>query len=169
MANVTPPKERLQPSLLDRLVARRPEHAGTPLMITVEVLRDSVRRELAALLSAASLEAVAQDAKELERYPQVRRSSPNFGMSALAGRTASSVNLAQLERQLTRAIREFEPRVSGSTLRVRAVGDEGGKNHNRLAFEIEGELWAQPLPQRLLLRTELDLESGQVSVEESRG
>lgn len=169
MANVTPPKERLQPSLLDRLVARRPEQVGTPLMITVEVLRDSVRRELAALLSAASLETLVEDAKELERCPQVRRSSPNFGMPALAGRTASSVNLAQLERQLTKAIRDFEPRVSGSTLRVRAVGDDGDKHHNRLAFEIEGELWAQPLPQRLLLRTELDLESGQVSVEESRG
>jgi type VI secretion system protein ImpF len=112
---------------------------------------------------------VEQDAKELERCPHVRRSSPNFGMPALTGRTASSVNVAQLERQLTRAIREFEPRVSANTLRVRAVSEDAGRNHNRLAFEIEGELWAQPLPQRLLLRTELDLESGQVSVEESRG
>ena len=54
MAQLTP-KERLQPSLLDRLVAPRPEQRGAPLAISVDVLRESVRRELAALFSAASL------------------------------------------------------------------------------------------------------------------
>jgi type VI secretion system protein ImpF len=165
MAQLTP-KERLQPSLLDRLVSPRPEHRGAPVQISVEQLRESVRRELAALLSAASLEIVDSG---LERCSHARRSSLNFGMPALSGRTASSVNLPQLERQLTRAIREFEPRVAANSLRVRSVGEDGSKNHNLLAFEIEGELWAQPLPQKLLLRTELDLESGQVRVEESRG
>jgi type VI secretion system protein ImpF len=164
MAQLTP-KERLQPSLLDRLSAPRPEHRGAPLMISAEQLRESVRRELAALFSAASLEIV--DAG-LESYPQARRSCLNFGMPALSGRTASSVNLQQLERQLTRAIREFEPRIAPNSLRVRSVGEDSGKNHNLLAFAIEGELWSQPLPQKLLLRTELDLESGQVRVEESR-
>lgn len=159
-------KERLQPSLLDRLVAPHPEQRLVPLTISIEVLRESVRRELTALLSAASLEVVAP---ELDRCTEARRSSVNFGMPALAGRTASSVNLAQLERQLGRAIREFEPRIAGSSLRVRSVGAAGSKSHNRLVFEIEGDLWAQPLPQKLLLRTELDLESGQVRVEESRG
>ena len=32
-------------------------------------------------------------------------------------------------------------------------------NHNALSFEIEGDLWAQPVPLRLLLQTDLDLES----------
>jgi type VI secretion system protein ImpF len=117
------------------------------------------------LLSAASLEVVDP---ELERRSEARHSSLNFGMPALAGRTASSMNLPQLERQLARAIRDFEPRIAGTSLRVRSVG-AGGKGHNRLVFEIEGNLWAQPLPQKLLLRTELDLESGQVRVEEFRG
>jgi type VI secretion system protein ImpF len=163
MAQLTP-KERLQPSLLDRLVAPRPEQRGAPLAISVDVLRESVRRELAALFSAASLVTVDQ---ELESRTQLRRSTVNFGMAVLSGRTASSVNLAQLERQLARAIREFEPRLSPSSLKVRSVGEAGSKNHNTLCFEIEGDLWAQPLPQKLLLRTELDLESGQVRVQES--
>jgi len=162
MAQLTP-KERLQPSLLDRLVAPHPEQRGTPLAISVEVLRESVRRELAALLSAASLELAEP---ELEHCAQARRSSLNFGMPALSGRTASSVNLPQLERQLARAIREFEPRIAAHSLRVRSVGAAASRSHNRLVFEIEGDLWAQPLPQKLLLRTELDLESGQVRVEE---
>jgi type VI secretion system protein ImpF len=163
MAQLTP-KERLQPSLLDRLVARRSERGAT-LAISVDVLRESVRRELTALLSAASLEAVQAG---LEGCPELLRSTVNFGMSALSGRTASSINVAQLERQLTRVIREFEPRISASSLRVRSIGEVGSKNHNLLRFEIEGELWAQPLSQKLLLQTELDLESGQVRVEEAR-
>ena len=52
---------------------------------------------------------------------------------------------------------------------MRSVGETGSKSHNTLRFEIEADLWAQPLSQKLLLRTELDLESGQVRVEESRG
>ncbi len=36
-------------------------------------------------------------------------------------------------------------------------------SHNALTFEIEGELWAQPVPLRMMyLKTEIDLESGQV-------
>jgi type VI secretion system protein ImpF len=33
-----------------------------------------------------------------------------------------------------------------------------------LTFEIEGELWAQPIPQKMYLRTELDLDTGKVSI-----
>jgi type VI secretion system protein ImpF len=164
MAQLTP-KERLQPSLLDRLAAPRSER-GTVPAISVEVLRESVRRELAALFSAAALDSVQPG---LEGYPELRRSGLNFGMPALSGRTASSVNVGQLERQLARVIREFEPRISASSLRVRSIGEVSSKNHNTLRFEIEAELWAQPLSQKLLLQTELDLESGQVRVEESRG
>ncbi|HEU4582269.1 MAG TPA: type VI secretion system baseplate subunit TssE [Polyangiaceae bacterium] len=164
MAQLTS-KERLQPSLLDRLVAPRSGAGGASAAVTVDSLRESVRRELAALFSAAALDAVEVG---LERCPQVQRSSLNFGMSALSGRTASSINLPQLERQLARAIRDFEPRLAAASVRVRSVGETGGKSHNTLRFEIEADLWAQPLSQKLLLRTELDLESGQVRVDESR-
>ena len=40
----------------------------------------------------------------------------------------------------------------------------GEMNHNALSFEIEGDLWAQPVPLRLLLQTDVDLESGHVRV-----
>jgi type VI secretion system protein ImpF len=36
-------------------------------------------------------------------------------------------------------------------------------------FDIEAELWAQPLPLRLFLRTEIDLETGGVKVSEADG
>jgi len=40
-------------------------------------------------------------------------------------------------------------------------------SRSALTFEIEGELWAQPLPLQLYLKTEIDLESGQVKIEEA--
>jgi type VI secretion system protein ImpF len=38
--------------------------------------------------------------------------------------------------------------------------------HNALVFEIAGELWAQPVPLELFLKTEIDLESGEIAVSE---
>jgi len=36
--------------------------------------------------------------------------------------------------------------------------------HNVIEFEIRGHLWSQPVPLEILLRTQLDLEAGQVEV-----
>jgi type VI secretion system protein ImpF len=38
-----------------------------------------------------------------------------------------------------------------------------------LSFRIEGDLWAQPLPIHLFIRSDLDLETGEVSVKEVGG
>ena len=37
-------------------------------------------------------------------------------------------------------------------------------NRNAMSFDIEAELWAQPLPLRLFLRTAVDLETGSIDV-----
>jgi type VI secretion system protein ImpF len=38
-----------------------------------------------------------------------------------------------------------------------------------LTFQIEGTLWAQPAPLRLLLQTDIDLETGHAEVRELSG
>ena len=40
---------------------------------------------------------------------------------------------------------------------------------NALAFEIYCDVWADPVPERLYLKTEVDLETGDFSVTESVG
>ena len=40
-------------------------------------------------------------------------------------------------------------------------------SHNMIDFEISGQMWAQPVPLEILLRTKLDLEAGQVVVQEA--
>jgi type VI secretion system protein ImpF len=37
-------------------------------------------------------------------------------------------------------------------------------HHNVIGVEIQGQLWAQPVPLELLVRTEIDLETGKVEM-----
>ena len=88
----------------------------------------------------------------------------NYGLPALAGETATSVDVADLERGIRQAILDFEPRILPSSLRVRALEVGQFENHNVIGIEISGQLWAQPIPIDLLVRTEIDLETGKVEI-----
>lgn len=163
MAGLTP-KEKLQPSLLDRLTDLRPDvrtNTAGVRVLSVDELREGVRRDLGALFNATALETVV----DLSDYPNVQRSTLNFGMPDLSGKTASGVDLEELERSLGRAIHDFEPRLLEDTVKVVSDASDG-RSHNLMIATIEAELWSQPLPQKLLLRTELDLENGEVKLEE---
>jgi type VI secretion system protein ImpF len=37
-------------------------------------------------------------------------------------------------------------------------------SHNSIGLQIRGMLWAQPVPLELLVRTEIDLETGKVEI-----
>jgi type VI secretion system protein ImpF len=167
MAELTP-KERLQPSLLDRLTDDEPDkrqEARDKRVLSPNRLRESVRRDLSWLFNTVNLAAT----DDLDDYPDVQKSTLNFGLPDLAGRTASSVDKAALERLLRRAIWDFEPRLTKASVKVRLLVDYEQMNHNAMCFTIEAELWAQPLPLRLFLKTELDLENGEVKVSEMSG
>jgi type VI secretion system protein ImpF len=162
MADLTQ-KDRLQPSLLDRLTDNDPERkqeSRDARVLSPTRLRDCVRRDLAWLLNTTHLKAM----QDLDEHPNVARSVLNYGMPDLAGRTVSGVNTAALEQAIRKAIIDFEPRLVAKTLRVKLFVDEKQMSHNTMAFDIEAELWAQPLPLRLFLRTSVDLESGTIDV-----
>lgn len=162
MAELTQ-KERLQPSLLDRLTDHEPEErqeGRDKRVLPPSRLRESVRRDLAWLFNTPNLAAIM----DLTDFPQVADSVVNFGLPSLAGRTTASVDVAELERLLRHAIWTFEPRLLKNSVKVRLVADEQQMSNNALAFFIEAELWSQPMPLRLYLKTEIDLELGAVNV-----
>jgi type VI secretion system protein ImpF len=102
-------------------------------------------------------------------HPLVAQSTLNYGLTPLSGRLVSNLNMAALERILRDAILHFEPRILSRSLTVRALPSEASlTHHNVLAFEIAGELWGQPYPLELLIKTEMDLESGEVRIAEGR-
>ncbi len=162
MADLTQ-KDRLQPSLLDRLTDNDPDkkqESRDARVLSPSRLRDCVRRDLAWLLNTTHLMSV-QDLNEL---PQVARSVVNYGMPDMAGRTVSGIDASILEQAIRRAILDFEPRLVARTLRVKLFVDEKQMNPNSMTFDIEAELWAQPIPLRLFLRTAVDLENGSIDV-----
>ncbi len=162
MADLTQ-KERLQPSLLDRLTDNDPERkqeSREARVLSPSRLRDCVRRDLVWLFNTTNRKAT----QPLDEHPQVARSVLNFGTPDLAGKTTSGVDTVALEQSIRRAILDFEPRLVARTLRVKLFVDEKQMNHNAMSFDIEAELWAQPLPLRLFLRTSVDLETGSVDV-----
>jgi type VI secretion system protein ImpF len=158
------PQDRLQPALLDRLTDDEPDKKQEPRearVLSKSRMRQSVLRDLAWLFNATRLEAVA----DLAKVPYVRRSVLNFGLPALSGSTASSLDVTDLARAVRDAILTFEPRILPGTLEIRTVFEAGAlDNYNVIGVEIHGELWAQPVPLEFLVRTEFDLETGKVQI-----
>jgi type VI secretion system protein ImpF len=157
------PQEQLQPALLDRLTDEEPDKKLEPRLqrvISKRRMRDAVLRDLAWLFNTTRLDPNMDPAT----LPNARRSVINYGLPALAGQTASTIEVPDLERAIRQAILDYEPRILPESLRVRALETGGLDHHNVIGVEISGQLWAQPLPLELLLRTEIDLETGQVEV-----
>jgi type VI secretion system protein ImpF len=160
------PRERLQPSLLDRLTDDEPDTSSEPRerrVLSLRTLREGVLRDLAWLLNTTNLLSVTPGAN----LPQVANSVVNYGVPAMAGHSVGGVDVGQLERGIRQAIWDFEPRLIRASVSVtaRVVAEE----RNTLTFDIEADLWAQPYPERLYLKTEMDLERGSVLLSELNG
>jgi type VI secretion system protein ImpF len=161
-------RERLQPSLLDRLTDDEPDkkvESRDRRVMSVERLRESVLRDLSWLLNTGNLAQV----DDLTDDPEVAHSVLNYGTPDLAGRNITGRDLSDLEESLRQAIVDFEPRILPDSLKVNAIVDETQMTSRSLVFEIEGMLWSQPLPMRLLLKTVVDLETGQTEIAPQSG
>ncbi|CAG0985229.1 hypothetical protein ANRL3_02407 [Anaerolineae bacterium] len=166
MAELTS-QERLQPSLLDRLTDDEPrakQESREQRVLSVRRLRQSVLRDMAWLLNAVSLESV----QDLENYPEAKDSVVNFGIPDLSGHNLSPSDIPEIEKRIRRAILDFEPRILPNTLKIKVITSDQF-NHNAMNFDIEGDLWMQPLPLRLYLKTQVDLETGSVEITDKMG
>lgn len=121
-----------------------------------------VKRDMDWLLNASQF----APQEQLEDYPEVACSVLNYGMPDLTGKSVSGFDMPQIERLLKQVILNFEPRIIRRTLCVRVIMDKTMYDHNALGFEIEGDLWSEPQPLHMHLRTEFELDDGTVSVED---
>jgi type VI secretion system protein ImpF len=164
MAEQLTPQERLQPALLDRLTDDEPDkkqELRENRVLSKNRLRQAVLRDLAWLFNATRLERAAN----MAHVPYARRSVINFGLPAHSGQTASTLDIQDVEQDLKQAILDFEPRILADSLEVKALADVNQLDrHNVLGIQIRGQLWAQPVPLELLIRTEIDLETGKVQL-----
>jgi type VI secretion system protein ImpF len=134
-----------------------PEPAGQRV-ISMRQLRESVLRDLAWLLSTSSYDTD----RSLSAWPEVQLSVFNFGLPSMAGLGIAGFDAAAAAARLQKAIETFEPRLS--RVHVTSETESGSMDLNALVFRVDAELWGQPTPQRMLLRTQIDVESADVVI-----
>ena len=161
-------RDALQPALLDRLTDHDPTRkveGRDERVLSRSQLRASVLRDLTWLFNSTNL----SSSVDLSAHQHAAQSTLNYGLPALAGNTVAGLEFAEVERILKEAILRFEPRILPHTLSVRGVpAKDPTGHHNVMTLEISGELWSQPYPVELLIKTNMDLESGEIRVAEGR-
>ena len=153
--------EKIQPCLLDRLTDNHPEkqeESSYERVVSISRYREGVLRDIRWLLSASR----HADDEDLQQYPAIRTSTLNFGIRSLCGRLQESVSGGRLEQDIAQAIEAFEPRIDPSSLVVELKEDTTSKAKNELVIEIRGDLWARPMPEEMLIKTKIDLETGEL-------
>lgn len=161
-------KNRLRPSLLERLTDLHPErHRETveDTVVSEQQLREQVRRDLAWLFNTTHFEAGSPH--DLAAYPNVRDSILNYGLCDLTGQTLSSVDPEQLAQSVQTALLAFEPRLLPDSVKIAVRLGKNPFGAAALVVDIQAALHAEPLPLALHLRTEIDVESGRVTVDEA--
>lgn len=155
--------ERLQPSLLDRLTDDEPGKSAETRahrVIDLDRLRDIVRRDLAWLLNTTNMAA----SEDLSRYPNVAKSVLNYGIPDTAGQRIVDLRDRSIEQVLKKAIEAFEPRIMSNSLKV-SYSEKANRDQTAvIAFDVRGQLWAQPIPLELFIRSEVDVTSGEVKI-----
>ncbi len=160
--------ERLQPSLLDRLTDDAPEQRDESRerrVINATRLRECVLRDLGWLLNTVQLLADTS----LDDYPHVAASVLNYGIPDLSGTNLAGVDVDHLCQRIRASLLAFEPRLTPSTLQVEVKVAADRMDQRSLAFDIHSEMWAQPIPLRLYLKTQVDLETGRSELSEGYG
>ena len=91
----------------------------------------------------------------LFEYQDAAKSIVNFGLRQFLGQTR--VDPKELEARIAESIKTFELRVNPRTLTVTARIEE-----NAILCEIDGEYWAEPVSIRHIIKTKMDLDTGQI-------
>ncbi len=155
--------ERLQPSLLDRLTDSEPgnpKETRDDRVIDVVRLREIIQRDLSWLLNTTNIE----NAFDPEVYPNVARSVLNYGVNVLTGQFSGTQRAEMIRRSIEQAISLHEPRIiEGSVDVVLRADDDTGEM--TVGLDIRADMWAQPMPLELYLRSNIDITTGEVSVE----
>ena len=142
------------------------------VVVTADVLREAVRRDIEMLFNVERLEANyfltdremqghEDPADMLADFPEVRRSVLNFGVPTFSGRKGSDFDKDALAASLKEVLETFEPRLKPGSIKVKVnFAEKVG-----LRVDLDAILMLSPVPERLRLSTTIDLESGRASTQ----
>ncbi|UTH47141.1 type VI secretion system baseplate subunit TssE [Loktanella salsilacus] len=155
--------ERLQPSLLDRLTDDEPGNkteSRDSRVINLGRLRDIVRRDLAWLLNSSNMDSILDS----EAYPHTSRSVLNYGIRDASGDFSTENRADAIRTAIELAITRFETRIIPGTLEV-TMRETKERKRAVVDFDIHADMWAQPVPMELYLRSQVDLITGELSLD----
>jgi type VI secretion system protein ImpF len=146
---------------------RRERLEARSIVVSSDVLREAVRRDIEVLFNTERFEsnlmlsdrefAMAPDSPpSLEGLEEVRRSVVNFGVPSFSGRSSRDFDRDRLAREIKEILGMFEPRLKRSSINVVVKTDE----KTGLRIDIDALLIMSPAPERLRLRTMIDLDNG---------
>jgi type VI secretion system protein ImpF len=163
---VNAPQDRLQPSLLDRLTDLEPEkgtESRDARVINLPRLREIIRRDLSWLLNCGNLESEI----DVETHPNTLNSVVNFGIRDVSGDFSTVDRALRIQAAIRKAVEQFEPRIDEGTLEV-VIQETDSSRASTIRFGIRAEMWAEPVPVELFLRSEVDVTTGHVDLKEER-
>lgn len=155
------------------LERRRMELESRGVVVSSDVLREAVRRDIEALfnvqrfessplLTDAEAELAGDNPPSLEDFPLVRRSVVNYGVPPFSGRSSRDFDREELAKEIAQVLAAFEPRLKeGATKVTVSLGDKS----IGLRVDIDALLLTTPAPERLRIRTILDLDNGSARTE----
>lgn len=148
--------------------SQRAELESRGIVVSPSVLREAVRRDIEALfnteryevtplLSDHEGEQMQGSPLDLSDFPEVRRSVINYGVPSFSGRSSRDFDRDALAREIKMVLNTFEPRLKDNGTKVQVT--LGDKNVG-LKIEIDAILIMTPTPERLRLRTSINLDNG---------
>lgn len=156
--------ERLQPSILDRLTDNEPNKKSESMsdrLIDMRRLREIIQRDLSWLLNTGNCETQV----DAEQFPHAMTSVLNYGVPDPSGEFAHLARANTVRDAIQKAVELFEPRIIDGTLNV-VTRTEDAKRDSVIMFDIVADMWAEPLPTELYLRSQFDVTTGQISLEQ---
>jgi type VI secretion system protein ImpF len=155
--------ERLQPSLLDRLTDSDPtnlKETRESRVIDLRRLREIIQRDLGWLLNTFDNSSLIDPVL----YPNVANSVLAYGVQEVAGEYSTVERTMKIRGSIQRAIEKFEPRIIPGSLDV-ILRDDKDAAETVVTFDIAADMWAQPLPMELYLRSSVDVTTGELKLE----
>lgn len=155
--------ERLQPSLLDRLTDDAPgdlQEARDMRVIDIRRLREIVQRDLSFLLNTNNSESWIDPV----RYPMAAKSVLNYGVRDVAGDFSTLDKAQAIRKSIMQSIETYEPRIRSGSANVE-IRTKDVARETIVSFDIRADMWAEPIPIELYLRSTVDITTGQITLE----
>ncbi|EPF74381.1 type VI secretion system baseplate subunit TssE [Acinetobacter rudis] len=142
-------------SIFDRLIEEH--HIEGVNGVDNHKLKQIVIRDLLFLLNTPSFYYSKDDAQSVE----YEKSVINYGIEPISGKRVAEIDWSHVERNIKQAILYFEPRILPNNLEVNCIlGIDVKAKYNQMNIEVKGFIKSTPFPERFVLHTNLDVETG---------